>query len=49
MKKDFIPRKESNTNILSFSKEAEEPKAMEDPIIQKIAKKYGKTPAQVHV
>lgn len=28
-------------------KEAEEPKPMEDPIIQRIAKKHGKTPAQV--
>lgn len=42
------PRKESNTNILAFSKETEEPKPMEDPIIQRIAKKHGKTPAQVH-
>lgn len=42
------PRKESNTNILAFSKEAEEPKPIEDHIIQKIAKKHGKTPGQVH-
>lgn len=35
--------------MLVLRKKEDDPIAMEEPIIQKIAKKYGKTPAQVHV